>query len=145
MSLIIIIKINSNIILTTKTNNKMEKPKRKLDEVIVDSDDEEEEKSKRKSSKKSIESPPKPSCQYGSKCYRKNPTHLAEFSHNVDEDDDIIEIKPSTSKPSSSKSSNNATDLSSRKIYLTKIHHVSNAVSINSDFSLSLKGSISMA
>ena len=121
----------------------MEKSKRKLDEVIVDSDDDEEEKSKRKSSKKSIESPTKPSCQYGSKCYRKNPTHLAEFSHNhnVDEDDDIIEIKPSVSKPSTS----NATDLSSRKIYLTKIHHVSNAVSINSDFSLSLKGSISMA
>ena len=122
----------------------MEKSKRKLDEVIVVSDDE-EEKSKRKSSKKSIgESPQKPSCQYGSKCYRKNPTHLAEFSHNVDEDDDIIEIKPSTSKPTTSKSSN-ATDLTSRKIYLTKIHHVSNAVSINSDFSLSLKGSISMA
>ena len=36
-------------------------------------------------------------CQYGSKCYRKNPQHLKDFSHSSDEE--VRDVSQSTNIP----------------------------------------------
>lgn len=80
----------------------------------------------------------KPACKYGSKCYRKNPDHLAEYSHpsNQDEDDDNdVEEIAETSKKASKKN-----EEIKPKFYFTKIHDVPNAAQINKHNSLSLSG-----
>jgi len=42
-----------------------------------------------KEGKKIMASKLKPICKYGEKCYRKNPKHLAEYSHPESKSDEV--------------------------------------------------------
>lgn len=80
-------------------------------------------------------SPKRQKCKYGSKCYRTNPSHLAEFAHGNDQDDEpkLLDANKQIKLSSAIES------LSSRRIYLTKVHRVPNSIVINQDIALSLK------
>jgi hypothetical protein len=68
-----------------------------------------------------------PECKYGSDCYRKNPVHLAEFSH--------------LNAPKLTESCNSTQKNQTKKLfYLTKIHNVKNQKLINEKNSISLSG-----
>lgn len=87
----------------------------------------------------------KTKCKYGTKCYRQNPSHFAEYSHG-DNDNDTKDTQPSPSKSSNKliKLSSAIDAISSHRIYLTKVHRVPNSVLINQDISLSLKDILSL-
>ena len=68
----------------------------------------------------------KSECKYGSKCYRKNPDHLAEFSH------------PALVETASASKQNKI--IINPKYYFTKINDVPDAKEINRYFSISLSG-----
>lgn len=100
----------------------MSKRKHESPEIVVIND---HSSSDSDSDVKIVEKPP---CKYGSKCYRKNPDHLDEFSHTA-------KVSDSTN----SKKIKNSLTPKENLIFLTKIHYVPHASEINSTYSLSLK------
>lgn len=85
-------------------------------------------------------SPKRQKCKYGSKCYRTNPSHLAEFAHGNEPDDEPKLLNANKQI----KLSSAIESLSSRRIYLTKVHRVPNSIVINQDIALSLKDILSL-
>ncbi|XP_060081210.1 tyrosyl-DNA phosphodiesterase 1-like [Ylistrum balloti] len=81
-----------------------------------------------------------PVCQYGSKCYRKNPSHREEFQHPVDDNDEQRPSTSSTSRPPAKKMktggspvargpmtpSRNFNDGQPLSFFLTKVHGIDN-------------------
>ena len=53
---------------------------------LIDSDDEPEKENLKQKAKKENKKPLKPSCPFGSSCYRKNPVHRQEEAHPGDDD-----------------------------------------------------------
>ncbi len=79
----------------------------------------------------------KETCKYGSKCYRKNPDHLSQFFHPLNEKAESFSVEKSSKK---TKLDTYETSNFLFNFYLTKIHNVKNMIKINSHPSLSIEG-----
>ncbi|GMT15078.1 hypothetical protein PFISCL1PPCAC_6375, partial [Pristionchus fissidentatus] len=64
-----------------KSGEKGEKETKKRKKVIEGEDDEDEPSPSEVKKRKPAEKKDKPLCKYGKECFRKNPEHLAQFSH----------------------------------------------------------------
>ena len=100
------------------------------DEIIEINDDIKE------SSKTKVE------CPHGSKCYRKNPSHLKEYSHAVEKIETLLSETESSSVQQSSKRTRMSTNEPKTlfNFYLTKVNNVRNSSQINSTYSLGIEG-----
>lgn len=123
----------------------MEKLKRKLAQVeknVADSDevsDNDIVEIEPPSSSSSNSGSLKPLCKYGSECYRKNPKHLEEFDH-AQQHESTSASNASCVHRNSKQIKLSQLELSSKKIFLTKVNLTSNSNQINGDFSLNLRG-----
>ena len=96
----------------------------KTDEIIILDDSEPEDDQKKKNL---------PVCSYGSECYRKNPTHLAEFNHPK------AKTEATTSKKKIAEPNNNAKSVPNF-IQYSKVSDVRDSKKINEKNSMSLNG-----
>ena len=85
----------------------------------------------------------KPECKYGSKFYRKNPSHLKNFSHlaleSLNEDVHKAEEK-SSAQCSYKKPKPNEKNYSNFNFFFTKVNSVKNSNQINAHPSLGIQG-----
>ncbi|RNA20174.1 tyrosyl-DNA phosphodiesterase 1 [Brachionus plicatilis] len=113
----------------------MSKRKHESSDLIILDDD----SSSTSSSEVIIETHEKPSCKYGSKCYRKNSEHINQFYHpkQISLSKEALSLKEQNS--SGSKKFKVVPAPKQNLIFLTKVHDVPHASEINSTYSLSLK------